>query len=167
MSSNYTFVIDTSVFIEAYKRYYSFDIAPSFWNALVQHAESGHIISIDRVKQEMNSFHKEDELSKWANEHFVEWFEPTDKPEVISTYGHIITWAVQQDQYYDAAKNEFASAADSWLIAFAKTYNFTVVTHEQFDPNSKRRILIPNVCHAFNVPYVDTFDMLRCLGVKF
>jgi len=71
MSSNRKFVMDTNVFIEAYKRYYSFDIAPSFWNALVQHAENGHIISIDRVKQEMNSFHKEDELSKWANEHFA------------------------------------------------------------------------------------------------
>ncbi|WP_311975598.1 DUF4411 family protein [Anoxybacteroides rupiense] len=34
--------------------------------------------------------------------------------------------------------------ADSWLIAFAKTYHFTVVT----DRNSKRRTLIPNVCRA-------------------
>jgi hypothetical protein len=87
--------------------------------------------------------------------------------EVISTYREIITWAVQQDQYFDIAKSEFASAADSWLIAFAKTYNFTVVTHEQFHPDSKRRIFIPNVCHAFNVPYSDTFDMLRRLSIKF
>ncbi|KIQ93679.1 hypothetical protein LH47_02227 [Anoxybacillus thermarum] len=84
MSSNRKFVIDTNVFIEAYKRYYSFDIALFFWKALVQHAENGHIISIDRGK--LNSFHKEDELSKWVNEHFAEWFEPTDNPEVISTY---------------------------------------------------------------------------------
>ncbi|PIC03990.1 DUF4411 domain-containing protein [Anoxybacillus flavithermus] len=41
------------------------------------------------------------------------------------------------------------------------------MTHEQFEPNSKRRILIPNVCRAFNVLYMDTFDMLRCLRVKF
>lgn len=30
MSSRHKFVIDTNIFIEAYKRYYSFDIAPSF-----------------------------------------------------------------------------------------------------------------------------------------
>lgn len=167
MSSSHKFVIDTNIFIEAYKRYYSFDIAPSFWDALLQHAENGNIISIDRVKQEINSFHKNDELSEWANHHFAQWFEPTDKIEVLRTYQEIITWAVQQGQYFEAAKREFASAADSWLIAFAKTYNFIVVTHEQFRPNSQSRIFIPNVCHAFNVPYVDTFDMLRRLSIKF
>ncbi|WP_378210795.1 DUF4411 family protein [Anoxybacteroides rupiense] len=53
--------------------------------------------------------------------------------------------------------------ADSWLIAFAKTYHFTVVT----DRNSKRRTLIPNVCRAFNISYTNTFDMPQRLGVKF
>ncbi|ANB57527.1 hypothetical protein GFC29_1375 [Anoxybacillus sp. B7M1] len=61
MSSSHKFVIDTNVFIEAYTRYYSFGIAPSFWNALIQHAENGHVISIDRVKQQLNRLHKEDE----------------------------------------------------------------------------------------------------------
>ncbi|WP_257722830.1 DUF4411 family protein [Anoxybacillus sp. B2M1] len=28
-------------------------------------------------------------------------------------------------------------------------------------------MLIPNVCRAFNVPYTNTFDILRRLGVKF
>jgi len=90
MSSSHKFVIDTNIFIEAYKRYYSFDIAPSFWDALLQHAENGNIISIDRVKQEINSFHKNDELSEWANHHFAQWFEPTDKIEVFRTYQKLL-----------------------------------------------------------------------------
>ncbi|MEK4381930.1 DUF4411 family protein [Aeribacillus sp. FSL K6-2848] len=166
MSSNNKFVLDANVFIEAYNRYYSFDIAPSFWNALFEHAKSGNIISIDRVKQEINNFHKDDELSKWINNNFAQWFEPTDKEEVIYTYRKIITWAVNQNQYLDIAKNDFASVADSWLVAFAKTYNFIVVTHEQFNADIKKRIPIPNVCREFNVQYVNTFEMLRRLNIK-
>ena len=43
----------------------------------------------------------------------------------------------------------------------------TVVTHEKSHPNSKKRVLVPDVCNAFHVPYMDTFDLLECLNVKF
>ncbi|HHX94629.1 MAG TPA: DUF4411 family protein, partial [Clostridia bacterium] len=42
----------------------------------------------------------------------------------------------------DAAKAEFASVADSWLIAYSKAYDFTIVTNEQYQPHIKRRIPI-------------------------
>jgi hypothetical protein len=42
-----------------------------------------------------------------------------------------------------------------------------VVTHEVPAPDAKNRVPIPNVCVQFNVPYVDTFKMLRDLGVRF
>lgn len=82
------------------------------------------------------------------------------------SYREIINWAVMQPQYTEAAKAEFASVADSWLIATAKTYNCVLVTHEVFDENIKRKIPIPNVCRNFNIPYMNTFDMLRKLNVK-
>ena len=41
-----------------------------------------------------------------------------------------------------------------------------VVTHEQPAPDARRKVPIPNVCQAFNVPLVDTFEMLRTLGVQ-
>lgn len=71
MSSNYTFVMDTNVFIEAYKRYYSFDIAPSFWNALVQHAESGRINKISQRTRERIGQIKLLTLSSLAREKIV------------------------------------------------------------------------------------------------
>ncbi|GIV50097.1 MAG: hypothetical protein KatS3mg038_0618 [Candidatus Kapaibacterium sp.] len=60
------YLLDTSVFIEAFRRYYSFDIAPGFWNALIAHADS--VFSIDRVRDEINK--NRDDLSKWANNNF-------------------------------------------------------------------------------------------------
>ena len=37
------------MFIEAHRRYYAFDLAPKFWQALVEHACNGQVESIDRV----------------------------------------------------------------------------------------------------------------------
>lgn len=161
------FVLDTNIFVEAYKRYYSFDIAPAFWRALEQNAESGNLISIDRVYEEINKGQDNDQLKIWANNSFKGFFASTDCTDVFTAYAEVINWAVRQPQYVDAAKTEFASVADSWLIALAKAYNYIIVTHEEYKPDVKKRILIPNVCRAFNIPYINTFEMLRRLNVRF
>ncbi|HZK56157.1 MAG TPA: DUF4411 family protein [Desulfosporosinus sp.] len=160
------FLLDANIFIEAYQRYYSFDIAPAFWNALQQGAEAGKLISIDRVFQEINSYDDEDRLKLWANNEFSKWFASTDDEAVFNAYREIINWAVNQPQFFDSAKTEFASVADSWLIAFAKAHNYTVVTHEIYSADVRRRILIPNVCRAFDIPYINTFEMLRKLNIR-
>lgn len=92
---------------------------------------------------------------------------PTTQDDVIAAYRDIMTWARDQAQFTDAAKAEFARGADGWLVAYAKAKGCVIVTHEQPEPNAKARILIPNVCGAFGIQHVDTFDMLRTLGVRF
>jgi len=58
-------------------------------------------------------------------------------------------------------------SADGWLVAYAKVKGCVVVTHELPSPDVRRKVPIPNVCRAFNVQFVDTFEMLRTLGVRF
>ncbi len=53
------------------------------------------------------------------------------------------------------------------LVAYAKVNDFILVTQEVLSPEVQRRVPIPNVCRAFNVHYVDTFKMLRGLGMRF
>lgn len=72
---------------------------------------------------------------------------------------------MEENQYYDFAKVEFAQVADSWVVAFAKAYDCIVVTHEQYNRDAKKKISIPNACRAMGVKYMDTFEMLRKLGV--
>ena len=161
------FLLDANIFIEANQRYYSFDIAPAFWYALEQNAEEGKLISIDRIHQEINRFDDGDGLKIWANNEFIKWFESTDDEAVFNAYSDIMQWAINQNQFTDAAKSEFASVADSWLIACAKAGNYTIVTHEVYSGDIKRKIPIPNVCRAFNISYINTFEMLRRLSIKF
>jgi hypothetical protein len=78
-----------------------------------------------------------------------------------------MSWVQAQEQFSDAAKADFAAGADGWLVAYARSKGLIVVTHEVLDPSIRRKVPIPNVCEAFGVSYVDTFEMLRELGVRF
>lgn len=78
-----------------------------------------------------------------------------------------MTWVQGQPQYTDAAKAEFASEPDGWLVAYAMAKERIVVTHEVLAPDARKRIPIPNVCKPFGVRSIDTFAMLRELGVRF
>lgn len=160
-----TYVLDANVFIEAARRYYAFDIAPPFWESLVQHAASGRIVSIDHIKKELER--GKDELAEWATSQFSDAFASTDEEDVASSYTKVMSWVYAQDQFSDAAKADFADGADGWLVAYAMSKGHIVVTHEVLDPGIKRKVPIPNVCDAFDVVCVDTFGMLRELGVRF
>ncbi len=158
------YVLDTNVFIEAKNRYYAFDIAPGFWDGLIQQEGLGRIESIDRVQDELNK--GKDELKKWANNQFSHAFHPSTEADVISAYSRIITWVQNNPQFMSAAKAEFAACADGWLIAYAMVKRRVVVTHEELKPAIRIKVPIPNVCQQFGVPYVDTFAMLRDLGIR-
>lgn len=57
--------------------------------------------------------------------------------------------------------------ADGWLIACAKAREHIIVTNEVYRPDIKKRIPICNACLAFRIPYIDTFEMLRRLNIRF
>lgn len=159
------FLLDANVFIEASRRYYAFDLAPKFWVSLVEHAGNGQVCSIDRIHQELKR--GKDELAAWASGHFIHAFASTDQPDVIQCFGEIMSWVQTQPQFLDAAKADFAGGADGWLIAYGKAKGCVVVTHEVAAPDARSKIKIPNVCQAFSVPFVNTFEMLQRLGVRF
>jgi hypothetical protein len=159
------FLLDTSVFVEAYRRYYAFDIMPGFWHELITHARNGSIVSIDRVKDELAR--GKDDLAEWAKGDFAKAFISTNEDDVIGAYAEVIAWSQSRTQYTQAAKAEFARGADGWLVAYAKAKLVVVVTQEVHAPESKIKIKIPTACRALAVESIDTFEMMRRLGIKF
>ncbi len=165
MSGAVSYVLDANVFMEAARRYYAFDLAPGFWQSLIDHAGNGDLVSIDRVSDEIKK--GKDELADWAKNSFDNAFASTDNEDITRSYAEIMNWVNNQAQFLDADKAVFAQGADGWLIAYARVRGHTVVTHEQLATGESTKVKIPNVCKAFRVPYVDTFAMLRSLGVRF
>jgi hypothetical protein len=159
------YLLDANVFITASNLYYAFDLVPKFWSCLVDLAGQGRAVSIDRVRDEL--VNTNDRLSAWASSDYAFAFLSTrDDPEVLDAYRNLQGWAQSQKQYDRGALNEFAEAscADAWLVAFAMAKGYTVATHEVYS-NCLWKVKIPNACKAFGVDYVDTFKMLRALGV--
>ncbi|NEQ51014.1 MAG: DUF4411 family protein [Leptolyngbya sp. SIO3F4] len=151
------YLLDANIFIQAKNEYYGFDLCPGFWNWLEQKSKAGEVFSIENVKKELTD--GQDELSDWAKQKNSDFFLPFDAHAGV-IMGSISDW-VQNSDYKDNAKRDFLSVADPWLIAYAKAHNHTVVSHEVFNPLERRRIRIPVVCNAFQVPYLRTFAMLR------
>jgi hypothetical protein len=163
------YLIDTSVFIQASRAYYSFSLCPGFWESLVSHHGRGLVSSIDKVLDEL-CFGEEDELSVWAKSSMPKTcFASTVDEAVVGWYAQIQTWANAQPQFSNAAKSEFADETDAWLVAYARAKNYTVVTQEVWSADIRRRIPIPNVCRSkdIGVGCVDVYTMLTRLGVKF
>ncbi len=161
MTPQPVFLLDANVLMTAARHYYAFDIAPGFWSALSKQAVNGELRSIDRVHDEINR--GEDELVSWVNHTFLEYFFRTDTSEILGKYTEIITWAQAQQRYPQAVKQDFArfEHADPWLVAYACVHGCVIVTLEKHDPMTKKKIPIPNICEAFGVQCLNTFDMLR------
>lgn len=71
----------------------------------------------------------------------------------------------ESDRYTPLAKEEFASVADSWLCAYALTYDEIIVTEEIYDADIKKRVKIPNVCEEFGIRCINLLQFIRKIGI--
>jgi hypothetical protein len=161
------FVLDSNFFIQAHRMHYPLDVVPSFWLKIKELATKNIIESIDKVKDEL--YQNNDDLSVWCKANLLgDFFKPTDA--IINEYIAVTRWAnSRSDHFTIAALNEFldAAEADAWLIAFSLANGNQIVTHETSDPQSKKRIKIPDACIPHGISCVNTIEMLRLLGEQF
>lgn len=164
------FIVDSNFFIEAHRSIYPLDVVQSFWTKIKSLADNGIILSVDKVKREIydNSSH-EDELKIWCETNLPnDFFVNTDS--VLQNYITIVDWTNSMSHHYkNRAIQEFLETdlADPWLVTFAMSNNWTIVTYEKSEPNRQNRIKIPEVCNQFNVRYINTIEMLRELNENF
>lgn len=168
MNTGRIYLIDSDVFITAKNRYYAFDVCPGFWSSVIHHHRQGRLFSIDRVSGELLAGQRTEDLVQWVkNDLPPGFFLDMDGGDVAAAYTEIMMWVQRHLRYSDHAKAKFATAADGWLVAYAKIHDAIVVTNEASAPESKHEIKIPDVCNQFNVGYKDTFSMLKDLAIRF
>ena len=168
MKGDYPYILDADVFIAAKNSYYAFSICPGFWDSMIYHHKANNVFSIEQVKRELMAGRETEDLVQWVKRKLTKtFFVDTDKQAVIDAYGEVMLWVQRNPQYTDPAKAKFATEADGWLVAFAIVHGSSVITNEQPRPQSRSRVLLPDVCNHFNVRYMDTFAMLHKLAVCF
>lgn len=168
MTQSAVYLLDSDVFITAKNAYYAFDICPGFWRGLLQQYHEGRVFSITRVRGELLTGRKTEDLVQWVESQVpYKFFHEVDEDEVTAVYTEIMLWAQRHTRYFDRAKAKFATGADGWLVAYAKVHGAVVVTNETSEPESKKEIKLPDVCLQFQVQSKDTFSMLRELSIRF
>ena len=163
------FVVDSNFFIEAHRSTYPLDVAQSFWNKVRQLADTGTIISIDKVRDEI--YDHQDTLKLWCENNLPRDFFK-DSTAVMTEYAQVAGWAASQSHLYlPKALNEFldAETADAFLVAYslADNQNRILVTQEISEPNRRNKIKIPDACLALSVRSCNTIQMFRQLGETF
>ena len=167
------YVLDSDTLITSSRDFYSNVFCPGFWDFLTEANTKGELVSIDKVKREIEKGEYDDYLKEWARLIAPnEFFRSTDKKEIIDCYKMIVNWANAQSQYQQNAKAELMSdKADAWLIAYAlanlRNENMVVCTFEKYHADTKKRIPIPNVCKAFNVEYRNIYYVLHNIKPQF
>ena len=159
------YLLDANTLIEAKNRYYSMAVCPAYWEWILQKNEALEVASISLVADELKR--GDDELAKWVADNSTLFVDVSDIP-TQRAFSAVVAMLVDEVPKMKAgALDDFLAGADPWLIAKAISTNAVVVTHEVFNPEIRRKFSIPNVCAAFGVKWINTFELLHALDAKF
>ena len=155
--------LDSNIFIEGKKGPYGFDIAPRFWDLMDEMVAEGRISCPTRVYDEL--LNGQDDLAAWAQERRESGLFVEPEASVQAAFGQVAEY-VQASYPNTNATQRFLDRADPWVISHAVVEGSAVVTMEIAVQPNVQKVKIPNVCSHFNVPCVNTYQMLRELGVR-
>jgi hypothetical protein len=135
MAPLYSF--DSSAFIQPHRRYYPFDVFPSFWRHLERLIAEGSILATEIVRDELEQ--KDDELTAWAkNQNGL--FVPVDQEQQLAVTAIVNRFPKWVDA--DSSKNQ----CDPFVVALAMCTNLTVVSDEIRPRRPPPRSPAPHPC---------------------
>jgi len=156
------YCIDANILIQAWQKYYSPEICPSYWEVLNDLGKKGVIFIPELVYEEIEK----------GEDNLFEWLKNSDIPikkidgEVTNCLKEI--YSSNPDHKYLVSSNGIHSKADPWVIAHAMKEKAIVVTKEKKDFIRKQtKIKIPHVCDNMNISWIDDFDFIKNLNIKF
>jgi rRNA-processing protein FCF1 len=156
------YCLDANVLIQAWQKYYSPKFCPDYWDILSTLGSQERIFIPEEVFKEITR--AEDELCKWLK---------ASKIKVRGIDGNV-TKCLQSIYAKDPSHKMLVdntrarSLADPWIIAHAIHEGATVVTKEEkVTAANSNRIKIPNVCDNMSVAWINDFEFISELNIRF
>lgn len=151
------YCVDTSAFLDLYRRSHPMEQNPSLWAKLAEMAEAARFVAPKEVLREL-SVH-DDQLSAWANARKGMFVAPDeDLQETLSEVLSVFPGCVSDDPR--------SAFADPWVVALAKLRQIPVLTFEVPSGNSQG-VKIPDMCKHFGVPYLTPWKLIEIEGWRF
>lgn len=161
-SEKLIYCIDANILIQAWQSYYSPKVCPTYWEVLNELGKRGVIFIPEVVYEEIEK--GEDDLYEWLKKSDI----PIKKIDGTVTNCLKDIYATNPNHKYLVSSNGIHSKADPWVIAHAIKENAIVVTKEKKDYIKKQtKIKIPHVCENMNVKWIDDFEFIQDLNLKF
>jgi len=158
------YLLDANVLIDANRDYYPLDRVPEFWDWLIKKGEEARIkIPLEQYEEIITG---NDELVHWAKDHNVKLALLLNEEVNAALVAGIVDSGYANDLTDDEIEK---MGRDPFLIAYAliDTENRCIVTTEASKPRRQRANRhIPDVCNALNIPWCNTFSLLRTLDFK-
>jgi len=156
------YCLDANVLIQAWQKYYNPKFCPDYWKILVELGKNGRIFIPELVYEEI--VRTEDDLSKWLKVSKIP----------INKISEPVTICLQKIYEADPTHKNLVdntkarSLADPWVIAHALHENASVVTKEEkVTALNSNRIKIPNVCDNMGIRWINDFQFIDELDIKF
>jgi hypothetical protein len=150
------YCFDTSAFLNPYKRYYSFELFPSFWKGIEQRIAAGSIVTCELVRDELDQ--KEDSLAGWIRKQ-DRLIVPMDDDQ----QQHVAYIIPAFRAWFDTKSSR--NNADPFVVALARARGLTVVSDETGGGPAKPKI--PFVCAQLGVKHVSIFDYIQQTKLRF
>ncbi|KAA6331273.1 hypothetical protein EZS27_020098 [termite gut metagenome] len=160
MSQKYC--LDANVLIQAWQKYYSPQFCPDYWDILIRLGNKNIIFIPESVCDEI--VRTEDDLSEWLKNSKIP-VRRIDEP-VANCITRIYKANPLHKFLVDNTKAR--SLADPWVIAHAINEGATVVTKEEkVTASNSMKIKIPNVCDNMGVQWINDFEFIAKLNIRF
>ena len=156
------YCLDTNVLIQPWQKYYSPKLCPDYWSVLNTLGEQGIVFLPQIVYEEI--IRTDDDLTEWLKCSNIPVLSPdTNVTNILRT---IFEVNPLHRTLVDNTKNR--SLADPWVIAHALNEKAIVVTKEEKVTRADAsRIKIPNVCENMGVTWIDDFEFIDRMHIKF
>ena len=156
------YCLDANVLIQAWQKYYNPKFCPDYWGILIELGKQDKIFIPELVYEEITR--TEDDLSRWVKASKI----PIKKISEPVTICLQKIYAVNPVHKNLVDNITGRSLADPWVIAHSLHENATVVTKEEkITALNSKRIRIPNVCDNMGVRWMNDFQFIDELGIKF
>ena len=162
MSDQATYCLDTNIIIEAWNKYYSPDFCPDYWQILSDLGKRKIVFIPREVFDEI--YNEGDALSKWLKDSAI----PVHETDEIVIENLAKIYKKNPIHMNLVQENKGRSLADPWVIAHSMESNSTVVTKENKNQDlNSQKIKIPNVCDNMGIRWIDDYQMVKELDIKF
>ncbi len=177
------YILDTNVYIAAFRGYYNPEICSTYWEVLRELGEKESIKSPKEVKDEIERI--DDDLSGWAKNKnpcflsddltgiMVFFMKVRASYDVIkqNAISHWTTEFAKKGQKYHL-REEPISDEDIFVVATALFYRkhfpdqeVVVVTKEILKNNPYKPVRIPHLCDAVKVRWINDFEFIKEIGI--